>query len=275
MTVQSKYLLSLREKNPLIHNITNTIVINFVANGLLALGASPIMGQAIEEMEEFSFFCNGLALNIGSINALTLPSMLAASKAANRAGYPVVLDPVGVGISRYRREAVARILDEVKFAAIRGNASEMSYLATGNWGGKGVDVGENQADLAAVAREIALKYQTVAVISGEIDYVSDGQKLAKISNGSALLPRITGSGCLLTAVVDAFLATANLCSEQDKDYFLAAVEAVSFYGICGEVAQESVAENACGHFYMSFLDALAQVCNEGFNKRAKIDYLNA
>ncbi|MGR6979861.1 hydroxyethylthiazole kinase [Testudinibacter sp. P27/CKL/0425] len=260
------YLTQLRQRNPLIHNITNIVVANYVANGLLAIGASPIMSSAVEEMDELAAICNALVINIGTLTAEQVNAMLLAGKAANRHGIPVVLDPVGVGATRFRQHSVARLLAEVQFSAIRGNAGEMAYLANVDWQSKGVDAGQGNADLAAIANSIAQQYQCCAAISGEVDVISDGNRVAKIRNGSALFPKITGSGCLLSAVCCAFLAVAP------NDRFHAVLEACTTYAIAGELAASSLQSTQHGQFYTALLDQLAALQSARRATLTRIDY---
>ncbi|TNH05248.1 hydroxyethylthiazole kinase [Testudinibacter sp. TR-2022] len=263
--LKTDYLSQLRQRNPLIHNITNIVVANYVANGLLALGASPIMSSAVEEMDELPAICQALVINIGTLTAEQVKAMLIAGKAANRHGIPVVLDPVGVGATRFRQQTVAQLLQEIQFSAIRGNAGEMAYLANVNWQTKGVDVGQGDADLDHVAKKIAQQHRCTAVISGAVDVISDGKQLAHIQNGTPLFPHITGSGCLLSAVCGAFLAVA-----QQHD-FPALVEAATAYTIAGELAAKNLQPQQYGQFYTALLDKLATLDSTQVQQLARID----
>ena len=252
--MEYQFLKQIREQNPLIHNITNNVVINFVANGLLALGASPIMGEEFLEMRDFSRFCNALAINIGSITELSLKAMLQAGFSYNKEQKPIVFDPVGVGVSEFRIKAVKELLEKVHFSAIRGNVAEISFLATGQWGGKGVDVGnssENAEKIAEMVKNVAKKYNCVVIASGAVDFVSNGEEVLSFNYGSPMFPRITGSGCLFSAVVGAFLAVAK-----PSDYFLAAQEATIFYAKCGENAAKNLKNHEFGSFMINFLNSL-------------------
>ncbi|KGQ71484.1 hydroxyethylthiazole kinase [Chelonobacter oris] len=265
--MKTNYLNRIRQQNPLIHNITNIVVANYVANGLLALGASPIMSSAIEEMEELPAICNALVINIGTLTAEQVNAMLSAGKAANRHHIPVVLDPVGVGATTFRRQIVTRLLAEISFSAIRGNAAEMACLANADWQSKGVDVGKGEADLNEIANTLAQQYQCTVVISGEVDVVSDGRQLANIRNGTALFPKITGSGCLLSAVCGAFLAVAP------QDGFNAALEACTAYAIAGELAAQPLLPQQHGQFYTALLDHLAALDSSQIHRLARISHV--
>ena len=263
--MQSNNLQKLRETSPLIHNITNIVVANYVANGLLSIGASPIMSSAIEEMDELPAICQALVINIGTLTSEQVKAMIKAGISANKNNTPVVLDPVGVGATTFRQESVKTLLNEVKFDLIRGNAGEIAYLAEVNWSAKGVDAGSGEADLSQIAKDVALKYNCIVSISGEIDYISDGKKVAKIDNGTSLFPKITGSGCLLSAVCGAFLTL-------DDNSFDLTLNACTSYAIAGELAQENLSNNQTGQFYIALLDNLAKINDETVKKYAKVSF---
>ena len=178
--MKSVYLSKIREQNPLIHNITNIVAANFSANGLLALGASPLMSANIEEMIEIPKISQALVINIGTLIGKERDAMLLAGKMANSIGIPVVLDPVGVGVTRYRQETVRQLLAEVKFALIRGNAGELAAIAGADWQAKGVDAGQGKTNLQEAAQRVALCYDCTVLISGEVDIISDGQQTATV-----------------------------------------------------------------------------------------------
>ena len=258
-------LKKLREKNPLVLNITNIVVSNYVANGLLSIGASPIMSNAIEEMDELATICQALVINIGTLTKDQIEAMIKAGKSANKNNTPVVLDPVGIGATTFRQESVKTLLSEIKFDLIRGNAGEIAYLAQVNWSAKGVDAGSGDANLSQIAKDVALKYNCIVSISGEIDYISDGIKVAKIENGTQLFPKITGSGCLLSAVCGAFLTL-------DENNFDLTVKACTSYAIAGEITKMNLRDNQTGHFYIGLLDSLAKIDDETVEKYAKISF---
>ncbi|MDA3979775.1 hydroxyethylthiazole kinase [Gallibacterium sp. AGMB14963] len=265
--MQHTYLEKIRQTNPLIHNITNIVVANYVANGLLALGASPIMADAEQEMEELAQFTSALVLNIGTLDAMKVKSMLLAGKAANHQGIPVILDPVGVGATGYRKQVVAELLQHIQFTTIRGNAGEIAQLAGIAWQAKGVDAGSGEGDLALIATTAAQRYQCVVAVSGEVDYISDGVQLAKIANGTAMFPKITGSGCLLGAVLGAFLAV------DQQNPFQAVTQACTAYAIAGEIAAKTLQPNQYGQFYLGLLDSLAQIDDQQVTKYAKVEVI--
>lgn len=262
--MQTNNIQKLRQKGPLIHNITNIVVANYVANGLLSLGCSPIMSNAIEEMDEIPGICQALVINMGMLTTYQLESMLKAGKSANKNNIPVVLDPVGVGITKFRQESINTLLSEIKFDLIRGNAAEIAYLAQVNWNSKGVDAGSGNADLSQIAKKVALKYNCIVSISGEVDYISNGKKIAEVYNGTSLFPKITGSGCLLSAVCGAFLTLG-------KNKFELTLNACTSYAIAGQITQEKLSDNETGQFYIGLLDNLAKLDDKTVQKYTNIN----
>ncbi|CEG21589.1 Hydroxyethylthiazole kinase [Planococcus massiliensis] len=240
----------LRAENPIVHCITNHVVSNFQANGLLAIGASPIMGEAPEEAVELASLSGAVSLNIGTLNAGTLESMLIAGKTANQLGRPVVLDPVGVGATAFRAAAAEKILREVNIAVLRCNAGELAAICGTEWRGKGVDAGSGEADVKQLAVEAANKLGLVVAVTGPIDFVTDGNDLVEIPFGHPLMSAITGSGCLLSAMVAAFLAISP------ENVLNAVAEALRFYGQAGERAGQSASEP--GSFQIEFLNQLSK-----------------
>ena len=245
LTAQS--LARIRERTPLIHNITNFVVMNDTANVLLALGASPVMAHAIEEVREMVSYAGALVLNIGTLDDRWVEAMLAAGDEANARCVPVVLDPVGVGATTFRTTTVERIRSRVRVAVVRGNAAELAAIGGLEAKIRGVD-SVASGDPAAAARLAAAGFGGVAIVSGPVDYVSDGSRVVEVHNGHPLMGRITGSGCMATATVGAFLAV-------EPDPFLAAVEATIAFGIAGEMAAESSA--GPGSFRVQLMDAIA------------------
>lgn len=241
---------TIQQEHPLIHNMTNLVVANFVANGLLALGAAPIMANAIEEVGEIAAQANCLVLNIGTITASQFESMLVAGKAANQKGIPVVLDPVGVGASVYRQKVVSEILARVDVSLIRGNSGELAALGGIDWQSRGVDAGTGAYDLSRLAKEVAEKYACAVAISGEVDYISDGIRQAEVRSGSPLMTKVTGMGCLLSSVCGAFIASG-------VDVFTSTVAAHRSYALVGETVAEAV--TTPGTFQMLFIDQLTQI----------------
>ena len=249
-------LQKIREDQPLVHCITNIVVANFQANGLLALGASPVMADAVEEAAEISSISSCTVLNIGTLKRETITAMLLAGKCANQHGKPVVLDPVGAGATTFRKATVLKILDEVDVALIRCNAGELAAIANVEWTAKGVDAGEGNADVTALAENVARTHHCIVAVTGATDIVTDGQETIHITGGHPLMSRITGAGCLLSAVAGAFLAVA------DENQLNAVATALAFYKQAGEYA--AAQSSGPGHFAVHFLNALYAV-NEEYN----------
>ncbi len=245
-------LEKLRASAPLVHNITNFVVMNSSANALLAVGAAPVMAHCIEEVEEMAGIAGALVLNIGTIEPTWLEAMIRAGQAANRRGIPVILDPVGSGATRLRTAAVGRIMAECRVTVLRGNASEVLSLAAAEVRTRGVDstVGLG-AEVVAAARELAAARGCIIAISGERDLVTDGTAVYRIANGQPLMTRVTGMGCGLSALTGAFCAVAG-------DELLAATAAAfGVYGLCGDLAIR--VSDRPGSFAVAFLDALFSV----------------
>lgn len=240
------YLHNLRHNSPLIHNMTNQVVANFVANGLLALGASPIMAYAEEEIADITSICHATALNIGTITSDTFHSMLLSGKAANELEKPLVFDPVGVGASEYRLSCSQKLLKTAQVTLIRGNAAEIAALCGIEWSAKGVDSGEGLYDPKRLVLEAAQKFNCMIAMSGETDWLSDGNRVIGVRNGKPLMTKVTGMGCLLTSVSAAFLAVDNSLES--------VVAAHALYGIAGDHAFQQ--SSLPGTFQIHFIDQL-------------------
>lgn len=262
-------LEKIRAVNPLIHNITNIVVANFTANGLLALGASPVMADAVEETAEMAKAANAVVLNIGTLNERIVDAMILAGKSANENDVPVVLDPVAAGATYFRTETAQKLLQEINFTAIRGNASEIANLIGMKSKIKGVDAGETNLDAGELALRAAKELNTTVVVSGKTDAVSNGSDVYLVHNGHPILTKVTGTGCLLSAVCGAFLAV-------EKDPVTAAVSALVMYGTAAEIAREKARADLPGSFQIEFLNQLATLSAEdleaygSFEKKAGI-----
>ncbi|AHG74975.1 Hydroxyethylthiazole kinase [Mannheimia varigena USDA-ARS-USMARC-1296] len=265
---QSHFLQKIRQNRPLVHNITNIVAANFSANGLLALGASPIMAAAIEEMESVPALSSAVVINIGTLIGKEVEAMVLAGKTANRLGIPVLLDPVGVGATPFRRQTVETLLNEIQFSAIRGNAGELATIAGVAWQAKGVDAGEGSHNMVEIAEQVAKGYQTIVAISGETDVVSNGSLTVLLRNGSPMFPQITASGCLLSAICGAFLAVA-----EKEQYFNALIEACSAYAVAGEIAAKSLKPTEYGQFAVNLLNELGALTPETVEQYAEVEYV--
>lgn len=249
MEFNEKILTSIRTEQPLIHCITNIVVANFQANGLLALGASPVMADAIEEAADIAAVSSATVLNIGTLKKETVEAILLAGKSAVKSGKPVILDPVGVGATPFRQQSVEKILSEVDVTLIRCNAGELATIAGVEWTTKGVDAGQGDADIEALAKQVALQHRCLVAVSGELDIVTDGTTVLTITGGHPLMTQVTGVGCLLSSVAGAFLAVAN------ENPLQAVATALSFYKQVGEKAAQQA--TGPGDFAVHFLNGLS------------------
>lgn len=241
-----------RKERPLIHHLTNQVVMNFTANGLLSFGGSPIMAKEPSEIRNIVGIAKGVLINIGAMVEKDLKAMIIAGQTANERGIPVVLDPVGVGASHFRKQIIQILLEEISFTAIKGNAGEMAHLVAIEWETKGVDaIGNNSSKLAEIAQLVAEKYNTLAVVTGEMDMIYHNGKLKENSTGHEYLTRITGAGCLLGSII-----TACLTAQAEK--LAAAYKAVQFYGLAAEKAAQRSDVKGTGTFLPAFIDELGK-----------------
>ncbi len=248
---------NLRQQQPLVHNITNYVVMNNTANGLLALGASPVMAHACEEVADMAAIASALVINIGTLSEQWIKSMNIAMQVAGAKGTPIVFDPVGAGATSYRTATCKQLLEQTAPTIIRGNASEIMSVAGSAIHTRGVDSSASSSDAEEAAKELAKAFQCCVIVSGEVDFITDGERMLKVRNGHPMMPRVTGLGCTATAIVGAFSAVAT-------DAVLAATAAMVTMGICGEIAAQQA--GGPGSFQMHFLDALynlnpQQVCD--------------
>lgn len=254
----------IREQGPLVHNITNYVVMNFTANALLALGASPVMAHAVEEVEEMISLSKALVLNIGTLSREWIESMLRAGKKAAEMNIPVVLDPVGAGATRLRTQTARRIIDQTRVSLVRGNASEILSLGGNPVHTKGVDSTHSVQEAAQTAQALARELGTCVAITGATDLVTDGRHTIGVENGHSMMGRITGTGCAASALGAAFLAV-------DPDPIRAAASALAFCGLTGEQAGEVA--SGPGSFQTAFLDALYRITPEELIAGGKFEVL--
>lgn len=269
----SKYLTAVRNKAPLVHCITNYVTVNDCANILLASGGSPIMSQNKFEVAELVSAVDALVLNMGTLE--DLEAMLIAGKEANRLNKPVILDPVAAGATTLRLDAVKELINEIQFAVIRGNASEIKAILSGKKLGSGVDVSaldtvtmDNLPQAVEVARMLAEKTGSVIAVSGAMDIVTDGSQSAVVHNGCATMSRITGSGCMLTSLIGAFSSVAD-----NNAYFATTMSAITAMGVCGELADTRRLQNGTGNatFRTDLIDAMFNLTEEKFNGGARFE----
>jgi hydroxyethylthiazole kinase len=254
-------LRAIRERKPLVHQITNYVVMNETANATLALGALPVMAHAPQEVEEMASAAGALVLNIGTLSEPWIHGMLLAGTAANRAGVPIVLDPVGAGATSYRTQTARRLLEELEIAVVRGNAAEVATLAGQDAEIRGVE-SVGAAAGPELAETAARALGCVAAVTGPVDHVSDGRRSHAIANGHELLGMVTGTGCMATAMTGCFLAV-------QPDALKAAAEALVAFGVAAEDA--AVGAKGPGSFHAALYDALAALDPDTLDERARID----
>ena len=268
-----KYFDNVRKNVPLVHNITNYVTVNDVANVLLACGGSPIMSDEPEDVEDITTICGGLNINIGTLNKSSIEGMYRAGRRANELGHVVLLDPVGAGASALRTNTAVGLMDEIRFTAIRGNISEIKTLALGSGTTKGVDadvadaVTEDSLDSAVkFAKDLASKTGSVIAVTGAIDLVADADRCYVIRNGRPEMGRITGTGCQLSGLMTAFLV-ANPDAPLD-----AAAAAVCAMGLAGEIGWSRMQEGDGNSTYRNrIIDAIFNMDGETLDKGAKYE----
>lgn len=266
-------LNKVRETTPLVHNITNYVTVNDVANVLLACGGSPIMSDEPQDVEDITSICGGLNINIGTLNQRTVEGMFLAGKKANELGHAVLLDPVGAGASAFRTETALKLIQEIKFDVIRGNISEIKTLALGSGTTKGVDADvadavteENLDQSIAFVKTFAEKMGCTIAVTGAIDLVSDGTKCYVIRNGRPEMGKITGTGCQLSGVMTAFI-TAN-----PEEKLKAAAAAVCTMGLAGEIGFSRMQEGDGNSTYRNrIIDAIYNMDQKTLDEGAKYE----
>ncbi|MDB9529005.1 hydroxyethylthiazole kinase [Oscillatoria sp. CS-180] len=262
MPLSSAALLAdLRHHRPLVHNITNYVVMNLTANALLAVGASPVMAHAEGEIEDMVALANSVVINIGTLSDRWIVAMKKAAIAAAHNQTPYVLDPVGAGATQLRTQTAKEILNQSSPAVIRGNASEICALAHETVKTLGVDSSLDSDQAIDAARLLAEQYRTAVVVSGKVDHIVDAQQHVEIHNGDRIMTQVTGMGCTATALIGAFVATA-------ASPFDAVVVAMSVMGVAGELAAQQA--QGPGTFVPHFLDALAALTPADLDARAQV-----
>jgi len=267
-TTASEVLQKIREAKPLVHHITNYVTVNDCANATLAIGASPVMADDIGEVEDIVSIAQAIVINIGTLNARTIDSMIAAGKKANALGKPIVLDPVGAGASALRNQTALRLINEVKFTVIRGNLSEILFIAGISASTKGVDASESDlatnAEIAPhTASTLAKQLGCVVAITGATDYISDGSRNVRIENGHKALGNITGTGCMCTSLIGSAIGATTY-------HLLGATAGVLFMGLSGELAYHDVGQQGSGSLHINLIDQINTLSADVIQKRAKI-----
>lgn len=269
----SKCIENVRNSVPLVHNITNYVTVNDVANILLACGGSPIMSDDIDDVEDITAICGGLNINIGTLNKNTIPSMFLAGKKANELNHKVLLDPVGAGASKLRTDTAIKLLQEINFTVIRGNISEIKTLALGSGSTKGVDanvadaVTEDTLDNAiAFVKEFARKSGSIIAVTGAIDLIADENRCFVVRNGRPEMSKITGTGCQLSGMMTAFIV-ANPDNELE-----AAAAAVCAMGLAGEIAWNNMQPSEGNSTYRNrIIDAIYNMDGPTLERGAKYE----
>ncbi len=263
---------NIKNVKPLIHCITNYVTVNDVANILLAANASPVMADSINEVEDINNISNALYINIGTINERTIESIILALTTANKNNIPVVLDPVGIGASKYRNHCIDRILNSGKISVIRANISEIKAIETTCNSTRGVDASEadliNDSNIDSIidyAKSLSVKLNSVIAISGETDIICSKEKCTLVSNGNQMMTKITGTGCMLTSLIAAHVAS-------NDDYFSASVSAITQMGIAGEIAKERMTKlDGNSSFKTYLIDAINSLDEKTIKERAKYE----
>jgi hydroxyethylthiazole kinase len=255
-------LEAVRAKRPLIHNITNFVVMNYTANALLACGASPVMAHAHEEVEEMVSFAGALVLNIGTLTRSWVAAMHIAGKKANELDIPIILDPVGSGATRLRTECARQLVNELSISVVRGNASEVLSLAQEGSRTKGVDSIHRVEEAEAAAVALAKELNTTIAITGPVDLITDGRRVCRVLNGHELMRSVTGTGCTATALIAAFLSV-------DPEPVAATATALAYFGLAGEKA--AAISKGPGSFQIALLDTLFNMDSETLRHGARIE----
>lgn len=255
-------LQRIRAEAPLVHNITNYVVMNTTANALLAIGASPVMAHAIEEVEEMAGIARALVINIGTLSAAWIEAMVKAGRKARQKGVPVILDPVGAGATLLRTDTAQRLLREAQPAIIRGNASEIRALLYAEYATKGVDSRHASEEALEAARVLSEHCHCVVSVSGETDLIVSDRSVIRVLNGHPMMPRVTGFGCTATALTGAFAAV-------NPSPLRAAAHAMAVMGIAGEIAAEH--SPGPGSLQVNFLDALFRLGEADILRRLRME----
>jgi hydroxyethylthiazole kinase len=265
---------TVREKTPLVHNITNYVTVNDCANIILACGGSPIMADDEAEVEEITSICNALVINIGTLNHRTVESMILAGKRANAIGIPVVLDPVGAGASKLRTQTTMKLLEQVRFSVIRGNSSEMKTIALGSGTTKGVDADaadsiseENLQEAIHFVQTLSKTTGAVIAMTGAVDLVADEKQTYVIRNGHPMMSKITGTGCMLSAMTGAF------CGANPTRILEAVACAVSIMGLAGELGWDRTMKTDGGSssLRMHLIDYISKMDTAMLNGGMKLE----
>lgn len=260
----SKLIKVIREKNPLVHHITNYVTVNDCANITIAIGGSPVMADDINEASEMTSIASALVINIGTLNSRTIESMMASGRKANELGIPVVLDPVGIGATSLRTKTIENFIKEIKFTVIKGNMSEIKMLAGVEAKIKGVDSTDSYEGGEKIVLNLSRKLNCIVAITGVRDIVSDGTRICIIENGHSMLSKVTGTGCMTTSLIGSFCGS-------NSDYYLSTIAGIIAMGLAGEKSFESlVVKTYLGSFKASIFNVIASLTEEDILKGGKL-----
>lgn len=257
-----KLINTLREKSPLVVHYTNEVTINDCANITLAIGASPLMSYSLEEVDEVVSIASSVVINIGTMNSNHLDLFIKAGKAANKFNKPVVLDPVGVFATKTRSDFTNKLLNEVKFDVIKGNIAEIKYIGGFDVFGKGVDSFDNGEDISEIVKSISKKLECTVAATGKVDFITNGEKVIKIYNGSEKLKGITGAGCMSASLIGSFL---GVC----EDSFEAAAMGVLSMSLAGEIANKN--NPPIGTFKENLMNSIYELSEEKIKKYGRVE----
>ena len=266
-------LENVREKRPLVHNITNYVTVNDCANAIIAIGGSPIMSDEVRDVRDITSICNALNINIGTLNKNTIKAMYTAGKTSEKLSHPIILDPVGAGASKMRTNTSKGLINKISFSVIRGNISEIKALALGNASTKGVDADvedkiteENIGSVISFAKRFSKETGATIAITGEIDIIADKNVAYIVKNGHSMMSKITGSGCMLSAVIGAFIG-AN-----PENITESVLSAICVMGVCGERAFNRMTETDGNATYRTYLiDELYNIDGDVLEENAKYE----
>ena len=255
-------LKKVRKKKPLVHSITNYVVMNYTANVLLASGAAAVMAHGDEEVEEMVSLADALVLNLGTLTQARVDTMVKAGKRANLRRIPIILDPVGSGATRLRTEAAKRLIQELSIRVIRGNPSEILSLGHEGSRSKGVESVHLVEEAVETGLKLAKAHALTVAVTGKVDFVTDGSRTCRVHNGHDMMAYVTGAGCVATSLIAAFLSV-------DPDPLDATATALAYFGLAGEKAGED--DGGPGTFQIKLLDALYMMHEEMLKRGARIE----
>lgn len=262
-----------KEINPLVLHYTNEVTINDCANITLALGASPLMSYSNEEVEEIISIVGSVVINIGTMNSDRLDLFLQAGKAANKFNKPVILDPVGVFATKTRTDFTNKLLNEIKFDVVKGNIAEIKFIGGLDVRGKGVDSFDDGEDISEVIKKVAKKLNCIVVATGKVDFISDGEDVIKIFNGTSKLKSVTGTGCMTGSLIGSYLGAYNGLQDRERENFKK-IEAVAMgvltMGVSGELADKN--NIAIGSFKEELMNNVYEMSSNKLKEYGRIEY---